>query len=155
MNRFTKVFVLMFGITLLCLSSYCANAQENTPAAKAYIYCTAYFRGTRVDNEEKINNYTQKTKVWEYTMRVDCRQYDKNIKGVRTLVTDENGNETIFPSPIAGLNWLGMMGWELIPYPQAYDTDGFIPEEYWLRLDVTGLTIDEINQKLSVFNNCR
>ena len=57
-----------------------------------------------------------------------------------TPVTDENGNETIFPSPIAGLNWLGMMGWELIPYPQAYDT---------------GLTIDEINQKLYVFNNCR
>ena len=57
MNRFTRVFVLMIGITLLCLSSYCANAQENTPAAKAYIYCTAYFRGTRVDNEEKINNY--------------------------------------------------------------------------------------------------
>ena len=130
MNRFTKVFVLMIGITLLCLSSYCANAQENTPAAKAYIYCTAYFRGTRVDNEEKINNYTQKTKVWEYTMRVDCRQYDKNIKGVRTLVTDENGNETIFPSPIAGLNWLGMMGWELIPYPQAYDTGLTIDDSY-------------------------
>ena len=56
---------------------------------------------------------------------------------------------------MAGLNWLGMMGWELMPYPLAYDTDGFIPQEYWLRLDVSGLSIDEINQNLSAFKNCR
>ena len=155
MKRVTKVVTLLIGISLLCLSSYCADAQENTPAAKAYIYCTAYFNSTNEVKEKKINSYTQKYRERKYTLRVDCRQFDQDIKGVKTVVTDGNGSMVDFPSPIAGLNWLGMMGWELIPYPQAYDTDGFIPEEYWLRLDVTGLTVDEINQKLSVFTNCQ
>ena len=155
MSRVTKTIALVIGVTLLCLSSYCASAQENTPAAKAYIYCTAYFRGSPEVKEKKIGSYTQRNREWKFTLRVDCRQYNKEIKGVKTVVSDENGNLIDFPSTMAGLNWLGLMGWELIPYPQAYDTDGFIPEEYWLRLDVTGLKVDEINQKLSVFTNCQ
>ena len=42
---------------------------------------------------------------------------------------------------MAGLNWLGLMGWEMVPYPIAYNSDSVIISDYWFRLDVTGLTV--------------
>ena len=143
------------SIALLCISAYSASAQENVRTGKAFIYCTVNFKSSIFNKENKINNYTYKSKEWEHTMTIDCRQHDSSINGSKITVTDENGNNVKFSSIMAGLNWLGMMGWELMPYPLAYDTDGFIPQEYWLRLDVTGLSTDEINQKLSAFKNCQ
>ncbi len=54
-------------------------------------------------------------------------------------------------SPMAGLNWLGMMGWEMVPYPTAYRSDMAVTSDYWFRMDVTGMTVGQINRKLSEF----
>jgi hypothetical protein len=69
----------------------------------------------------------------------------------REQVVDEDGNDLVFNSNIAGLNWLGMQGWELVPYPTLNDGDS--RTKYYMRLNVSGLTLEEINDKLKIFYN--
>lgn len=135
-----------------------ASAQEvavsfenNDVIGKAYIYCKVRFDDTKVEREEKIHNYTRTVKERAYTLRVDCRQDNCDLISFYGIVKNDEGNQKEFKSLMAGLNWMGMMGWELVPYPIAYRSDMSVSTDYWFRLDVSGLTIEQINKKLSEF----
>ena len=125
------------------------SAQENTPSAKAYIYCHVAFDDFKVHKERHIHNYTQKYTERAYKMYVHCHQYDNELTYISGVINDEEGKPREFRSHMAGLNWLGLMGWELLPYPTTYRSDISQYPEYWFRLDVSGLSTDEINAKLS------
>ena len=125
------------------------SAQESTPSAKAYIYCHVAFDDFKVHKERQIHNYTQKYTERAYKMYVHCHQYDSELTYISGVINDEEGKPREFRSYIAGLNWLGLMGWELLPYPTTYRSDISQYPKYWFRLDVSGLSTDEINAKLS------
>ena len=127
------------------------SVENNDVIGKAYIYCKVSFDDTKVEREEKIHNYTRTVKERAYTLRVDCRQDNCDLISFYGIVKDDEGNQKEFKSLMAGLNWMGMMGWELVPYPIAYRSDMSVSTEYWFRLDVSGLTIEQINKKLSEF----
>ena len=133
-----------------------ASAQEvavsfenNDVIGKAYIYCKVSFDDTKVEREEKIHNYTRTVKERVYTLRVDCRQDNSDLISFYGIVKDDEGNQKEFNSLMAGLNWMGMMGWELVPYPIAYRSDMSVSTDYWFRMDVSGLSTDDINAKLA------
>ena len=91
---------------------------------------------------------------WKYTervykMSVVCRQYDDDLTYVYGVINDEEGQPREFSSYMAGLNWLGRMGWEMLPYPTTYRSDMSQDLAYWFRMDVSGLSTDDINAKLS------
>ena len=145
LSRFILSLTVVF---LTCISAQIASAQENVPVRKSYIYCIVNFDAVKVEKVEKIHNLTRTYKEWECTMHVDCRQDDSDIKGFRSLVKDAEGNNKTFRSTTAGLNWLGMKGWELLPYPVAYDPRSLIESDYWFRMEVTGLSTEQINEIL-------
>ena len=133
-----------------------ASAQEvavsfenNDVIGKAYIYCNVSFDDTKVEREEKIHNYTRTVKERAYTLRVDCRQDNSDLISFYGIVKDDEGNQKEFNSLMAGLNWMGMMGWEMLPYPTKYRSDISQYLEYWFRMDVSGLSTDDINAKLA------
>ena len=131
-----------------------ATAVENNDlTGKAYIYCIVDFNDIKVEKVEKIHNYTRTFKERAYTLRVNCRQDNSDLISFYGIVKDNEGNERKFSSQMAGLNWMGMMGWELVPYPKAYRSDMSVETDFWFRLDVSGLTIEQINKKLSMFGS--
>ena len=105
----------------------------------------------KLKERKKIHNYTRTVKERAYTLRVDCRQDNCDLISFYGIVKDDEGNQKEFKSLMAGLNWMGMMEWELVPYPIAYRSDMSVSTEYWFHLDVSGLTIEQINKKLSEF----
>ena len=123
-----------------------ASAQD-----AAYIYCKVSISNIKVEKEEKIHDYTRTVKERVYTLKIDCRQDNSDLISFFDTVKDNDGNQRTFSSLMAGLNWLGLMGWEMVPYPIAYNSDSVIISDYWFRLDVTGLTVGQINDKLSLF----
>ena len=50
---------------------------------------------------------------------------------------------------MAGLNWLEMSGWELETHPTAYRSEMKQEARYRFRMDVSELSTDQINGKLS------
>lgn len=129
---------LFVAVMLLTISSACVlSAQDNSPVNKSYIYCTVAFDSFKV--EERM-----------FKMKIDCRQYDSDLNGFFGILNDENGKPREFVSQIAGINWLGLMGWEIVTYPIQYKPEYIVETTYWLRMDVSGLSHDEINKKLSV-----
>lgn len=131
-----RVLTLLAVIFTLCTASSNAEAQTNCQNQSAYVYSIVDFQNTKHNNE------------WKVKMTVDFGQADYSK---RELVVDEDGNDRIFNSNIAGLNWLGMQGWEFVPYPTL--NDGSSRTKYYMRLNVTGLSPEEINQRLNVFYN--
>lgn len=151
-----KRFYLVLMVMIITIGSASAQetavaVQNNDITGKAYIYCRASLDDIIVAKEEKIGNYTQKVKERGYTLKIDCRQYNSELISIYNTVKDNDGNQRVFNSPMAGLNWLGLIGWEIIPYPIAYRSDTNITSDYWFRLDVTGLSNEQINKKLSEF----
>lgn len=126
---------ILAAIALLGMSAQMMSAQESGQKHKSYIYCTVEFSHTN----KKVD------------MTVDYGQYNRFLLSDGLVVTDADGKPRTFNSSIAGLNWLGMHGWELIPY--ATVTDGDSRSTYYMRLDVTGLSYDEINRMLAIFSN--
>lgn len=131
-----RVVTLLAVIFTLCTASSNAEAQTSGQNQSAYVYCIVDFQNTKHNNE------------WKVKMTVDFGQADYSK---RELVVDGDGNDRIFNSNIAGLNWLGMQGWEFVPYPTL--NDGSSRTKYYMRLNVTGLSPEEINQRLNVFYN--
>ena len=74
---------------------------------------------------------------------------DVSLTYVYGVINDEEGQPREFSSYMAGLNWLGRMGWEMLPYPTTYRSDMSQDLAYWFRMDVSGLSTDDINAKLS------
>ena len=136
-------------IVFIVSSAGTLSAQENPSSDKAYIYCSVTFNDFKVQKEKQIHNYTQKYTERVYKMSVDCRQYDDDLTYIFGVINDEDGQPREFRSYMAGLNWLGRMGWELLPYPTTFRSDMNLELEYWFRMDVSGLSADEINAKLS------
>lgn len=149
--KFTSHTFRLFAVAIVLMVSTAAtiSAQENTSSDKAYIYCTVSFDGNKVQKEKQIHNYTQKYTERVLNMHVDCRQYDGELTYIYGVINDENGKPREFKSYVAALNWLGLMGWELLPYPTTYRSDLSYDEVYWFRMDVSGLSTDEINAKLA------
>ena len=139
------------GLFLICVSASDLSAQDGAVSGKAYIYCRVWFDDFKVDKERQLGSYTQKYKERAIKMMINCTQYDTNLKSLSGTVTDEEGNPRSFSTYMSGLNWLGMMGWELMAYPAPYRSDTMIFEDYFLRLDVSGMTYEQINEKLSAF----
>ena len=141
----------LFAVAIVLMVSTAATvaAQDKTSSDKAYIYCSVTFNDFKVQKEKQIHAYTQKYTERVYKMSVDCRQYDDDLTYVFGVINDEEGNPREFRSYMAGLNWLGRMGWELLPYPTTFRSDMELELEYWFRMDVSGLSADEINAKLA------
>ena len=141
----------LFAVAIVLMVSTAATvaAQDKTSSENAYIYCRVTFDGIKVQKEKQIHNYTQKYTERVYKMSVDCRQYDDDLTYIFGVINDEEGRPREFRSYMAGLNWLGRMGWEMLPYPTTYRSDVIQDLEYWFRMDVSGLSADEINAKLA------
>lgn len=141
----------LFAVAIVFMVSTAAtiSAQENPSSDKAYIYCSVTFNDFKVQKEKQIHNYTQKYTERVYKMSVDCRQYDDDLTYIFGVINDEEGRPREFRSYMAGLNWLGRMGWEMLPYPTSYRSDMNLDQVYWFRMDVSGLSTDDINSKLS------
>ena len=146
---FTIIMAIMTAVVSASAQEASAAVPDNEVSGKAYIYCKVSFEYTKVLKEEKIHNYTRKVKEYARTLTIDCRHENDDLISFMGMVKDNDGNPKLFKSSMAGLNWLGMMGWEMMPYPRAYDPDLIDKSVYWFRLDVTGLTIEQINRKLS------
>ena len=138
------------AIVLMVSTATTVAAQDKTSSENAYIYCRVTFDDLKIQKEKQIHNYTQKYTERVYKMSVDCRQYDDDLTYVFGIINDEEGNPREFRSYMAGLNWLGRMGWEMLPYPTTYRSDVSQDLEYWFRMDVSGLSTDEINAKLAL-----
>ena len=138
------------AIVLMVSTATTVAAQDKTSSENAYIYCRVTFDDLKIQKEKQIHNYTQKYTERVYKMSVDCRQYDDDLTYVFGVINDEEGNPREFRSYMAGLNWLGRMGWEMLPYPTTYRSDVSQDLEYWFRMDVSGLSTDEINAKLAL-----
>ena len=141
----------IFAVAIVLMASTAATvaAQDKTSSENAYIYCRVTFDDFKVQKEKQIHNYTQKYTERAYKMSVDCRQYDDDLTYIFGVINDEDGRPREFRSYMAGLNWLGRMGWEMLPYPTTYRSDVIQDLEYWFRMDVSGLSTDEINAKLA------
>ena len=136
-------------IVFIVSSAGTLSAQDNASSDRAYIYCSVTFNDFKVQKEKQIHNYTQKYTERVYKMYVDCRQYDDDLTYIFGVINDEEGQPQEFRSYMAGLNWLGRMGWEMLPYPTSYRSDMNLDQVYWFRMDVSGLSADEINAKLA------
>ena len=150
--------VFLTGLILMCASAASLSAQAGAVSGKAYIYCRVWFDDFKVEKERQLGSYTQKYKERAVKMMFNCKQYDTNLLSLNGTVTDEEGNPREFSASMEGLNWLGLMGWELMPYPTPYRSDMEVFQTCYMRLDVSGMTYEQINEKLSVFqpkNSCR
>ena len=144
-------YISLFAAVIVFIFSTAGtlSAQDKTSSDRAYIYCSVTFNDFKVQKEKQIHNYTQKYTERVYKMSVDCRQYDDDLTYIFGVINDEEGRPREFRSYMAGLNWLGRMGWELLPYPTTFRSDMELELEYWFRMDVSGLSTDEINAKLA------
>lgn len=131
-----RLLTLLAVFLTISLASLNATAQTSGQDQSAYVYCIVDFQNTKHDNE------------WKVKMTIDFGQANYRE---REQVVDEDGNDMVFNSNIAGLNWLGMQGWEFVPYPTLNDGDS--RTKYYMRLNVSGLTLEEINDKLNIFYN--
>ena len=148
MKRIARI-VLAAVIVFIVSSAGTLSAQVNVSSDKAYIYCKAYFDDFKVKRQRKIHNYTQEYTEHVNKLILDCRQYDDKLTYIYGVINDEEGKPREFKSYIEAINWLGLMGWELLPYPTIYSSDIYNDIVYWFRMDVSGLSTDEINAKLS------
>ena len=141
----------LFAVAIVLMVSTAATvaAQDKTSSENAYIYCRVTFDDFKVQKEKQIHAYTKKYTERVYKMSVDCRQYDDDLTYIFGVINDEDGQPREFRSYMAGLNWLGRMGWEMLPYPTSYRSDTNLDQVYWFRMDVSGLSTDEINAKLA------
>ena len=141
----------LFAVAIVFMVSTAATvaAQDKTSSENAYIYCRVTFDDFKVQKEKQIHAYTQKYTERVYKMSVDCRQYEDDLTYIFGVINDEEGRPREFRSYMAGLNWLGRMGWEMLPYPTSYRSDMNLNQVYWFRMDVSGLSADQINAKLA------
>lgn len=149
MKRFVNVLPMVAVAFLMCISEHNASAQQEVKH-RSYLYCSIQFGGDKMVVEETIGNYTRESKEWRVTLHVDYGQL-----GGPDILKDSEGNKRFFNSQIAALNWLGMHGWELVTLDNSMINGTTTDGNLYLRLDVTGLTYEEINEQLSIFGNIK
>lgn len=133
MKRILTTIALIF---CLCIAASSVAAQTNGQAQSVYIYSIVKFKNS-------LQNST-----WKVSLTIDFGQADYKESD---KVVDTDGNLKLFNSNVAALNWLGMQGWEFVPYPTV--NEGTSRSKYYMRLNVTGMTAEEINDKLNIFYN--
>ena len=133
MKRILAILAVIFS---LCIAAASVAAQTNEQDQSVYIYSIVKFKNT-------LQNST-----WKVSLTVDFGQADYKEAD---KVVDADGNHKLFNSNVAALNWLGMQGWEFVPYPTV--NEGTSRSKYYMRLNVTGMTAEEINEKLNIFYN--
>lgn len=131
-----RVLAILAVIFSLCIAASSVAAQTNEQDQSVYIYSIVKFKNT-------LQNST-----WKVSLTVDFGQADYKEAD---KVVDADGNHKLFNSNVAALNWLGMQGWEFVPYPTV--NEGTSRSKYYMRLNVTGMTAEEINEKLNIFYN--
>lgn len=120
-----KIFFILLASLIF---SGAAMAQSN----ETYIYCKAGFYFSISGKCDLV---------------VDYGQYDGKL--VPKSVNEKSGVRT-FNSEMAAINWLSMNGWELHMYrPRINDETDY--ERYILRMNVTGMSEEEINKRLAIF----
>lgn len=151
MTRLVKLLPIAALILFMCIPAHVVSARQNDDSHRSYIYCSVYFGSFKEIKTEKINAYTKTIgKEWKVTMSVDYGQY---VEDSISPLTDSEGNVRLFNSQIAALNWLGMHGWELVSQEYSMMDGDSRNHRTYLRLDVTGLSYEEINKHLSLFSN--
>ena len=133
MKRILAILAVIFS---LCIAASSVAAQTNEQDQSVYIYSIVKFKNT-------LQNST-----WKVSLTVDFGQADYKETD---KVVDADGNHKLFNSNVAALNWLGMQGWAIVPYPTV--NEGTSRSKYYMRLNVTGMTAEEINEKLNIFYN--
>ena len=133
MKRILAILAVIFS---LCIAASSVAAQTNEQDQSVYIYSIVKFKNT-------LHNSTWKVNLTVDFGQADYKETDK--------VVDADGNHKLFNSNVAALNWLGMQGWEFVPYPTV--NEGTSRSKYYMRLNVTGMTAEEINEKLNIFYN--
>lgn len=121
---------IIFAATAFILCMTAAAAQEQT--SKSYIYCEVdlvHIGGGR------------------YEIVVDYGQHDNKLFP-KTL--NDKCLIPAFNSEMAVINWMSRNGWELFLF-NPHINDGSGNDKYIMRMDVTGLTEEEINQRLVLF----
>lgn len=145
MTRLVKALPMVAVALFMCLSMHSASAQQEVKH-RSYLYCTAEFGADKEVVEEKIGNYTRENKEWKVTLHVDYGQSNGS-----TVLKDAEGNKLFFNTEMAAINWLGMRGWELVTPDKHFINGTSSGYKLYFRLDVTGLSYEEINEQLSAF----
>ena len=133
MKRILAILAVIFS---LCIAASRVAAQTNEQDQSVYIYSIVRFKNT-------LQNST-----WKVSLTIDFGQADYKEAD---KVVDADGNHKLFNSNVAAFNWLGMQGCEFVPYPTV--NEGTSRSKYYMRLNVTGMTAEEINKKLNIFYN--
>ncbi|MBQ6878781.1 MAG: hypothetical protein IJN52_01080 [Bacteroidales bacterium] len=123
-----KRFFLFICACFVLIGSAIAQTAEQ----REYIYCTVDFS----------DNPNRKCEIF-----VDFGQHMKK------LLPDTVNDKRLmgqFNSEMAAINWMSRNGWELFMYrPHMSEGSSYI--RYIMRMDVTGMTEEQINSKLTMF----
>lgn len=132
-----KRFLLFICACFIFISG--ATAQEQIldmgqleKVQREYIYCKVDFN----------NNPHTKCEIF-----VDFGQQEKRL--LPDTVNDKRMMGQ-FNSEMAAINWMSRNGWELYMY-RPYMSEGDSSIYYIMRMDVTGMTEEQINSKLTMF----
>lgn len=120
-------------ITFICACFVLiGSAVAQVAEQREYIYCTVDFS----------DNPNRKCEIF-----VDFGQHMKKL-----LPDTVNDRRLMgqFNSEMAAINWMSRNGWELFMYrPHMSEGSSYI--RYVMRMDVTGMTEEHINSKLTMF----
>ena len=120
-------------ITFICACFVLiGSAVAQVAEQREYIYCTVDFS----------DNPNRKCEIF-----VDFGQHMKKL-----LPDTVNDRRLMgqFNSEMAAINWMSRNGWELFMYrPHMSEGSSYI--KYVMRMDVTGMTEEQINSKLTMF----
>ena len=147
-----NIFTLAAAVLFICFSANNAYAQQPEVNHRSYIYCAVSFGAAKESIEENIGNssYTREVKEWKTTIYVD---YGQRNEGKPSPLAGSDGKTIFFNSRMAALNWLGMNGWELVATDDFIQNGTTNESKVYLRMDVTGLTYKEINDRLVIFTD--
>lgn len=120
-------------ITFICACFILiGSAMAQIPEQREYIYCSVDFINSPVGRCEIIVDFGQQIKkLFSDTVN------DRRFMGQ-------------FNSEMAAINWMSRNGWELFMH-NPHINEGTSNIKYVMRMDVTGMTEEQINSKLAMF----
>lgn len=117
---------------LFCIC-FAGNGIAQTQEQQSYIYCKVSF--TYMTIRGKCDIY------------VDFGQFESKLLPDTMNMTCDMDE---FNSEMAAVNWLSRNGWELFLYRPVINSDESNTNRYIMRMNVTGLTEAEINERIAV-----
>lgn len=144
--------ILLFFLSCFCFAgNVMAQAQTQTQAQAQTLTLTQ--AQTQNQPQEQQSYIYCKVSIVYMTVRGKCDIYvdfgqfeSKLLRDTMNMTCDMKE----FNSEMAALNWLSRNGWELFQYSQVMDPEESNPARYIMRMNVTGLTEAEINERIAV-----